>query len=138
MKNKNEFHKNINEIYRNMQEIHKNRTLVKKKPRQTPDNFCVITEELVHHSYSIPPQWLCLTFKVIVAHFNLLKQEFDDFRDADDAVYELNGKELLGERLVKNLNSFISHMCKCYLCIYVCVCVYIIYVPGSRNYAAQQ
>lgn len=24
--------------------------------------------------------------------------EFDDHRDADDAVYELNGKELLGER----------------------------------------
>lgn len=27
-----------------------------------------------------------------------LFQEFDDDRDADDAVYELNGKELLGER----------------------------------------
>ncbi|XP_011550844.1 serine-arginine protein 55 isoform X2 [Plutella xylostella] len=26
--------------------------------------------------------------------------EFDDYRDADDAVYELNGKELLGERVV--------------------------------------
>ncbi|KAH0951827.1 hypothetical protein HN011_012168 [Eciton burchellii] len=25
--------------------------------------------------------------------------EFDDYRDADDAVYELNGKELLGERI---------------------------------------
>uniref|UniRef100_A0A2L2Y374 RRM domain-containing protein n=1 Tax=Parasteatoda tepidariorum TaxID=114398 RepID=A0A2L2Y374_PARTP len=25
--------------------------------------------------------------------------EFDDYRDADDAVYELNGKELLGERV---------------------------------------
>ncbi|KFM67848.1 Serine-arginine protein 55, partial [Stegodyphus mimosarum] len=23
--------------------------------------------------------------------------EFDDYRDADDAVYELNGKDLLGE-----------------------------------------
>lgn len=26
--------------------------------------------------------------------------EFDDYRDADDAVYELNGKELCGERVV--------------------------------------
>lgn len=25
-------------------------------------------------------------------------QEFDDHRDADDAVYELNGKELCSER----------------------------------------
>lgn len=29
---------------------------------------------------------------------HLLFQEFDDYRDADDAVYELNGKDLLGER----------------------------------------
>lgn len=26
--------------------------------------------------------------------------EFDDTRDADDAVYELNGKELCGERVI--------------------------------------
>jgi len=27
-------------------------------------------------------------------------QEFDDARDADDAVYDLNGKNLCGERYV--------------------------------------
>lgn len=30
--------------------------------------------------------------------WNFFRQEFDDYRDADDAIYELNGKELLGER----------------------------------------
>ena len=27
-------------------------------------------------------------------------QDFDDYRDADDAVYDLNGRELLGSRSV--------------------------------------
>lgn len=40
------------------------------------DDFITITTENVH----------------------FVPQEFDDYRDADDAVYELNGKELLGER----------------------------------------
>ena len=30
---------------------------------------------------------------------NRIVQEFDDPRDADDAVYDLNGKELAGERV---------------------------------------
>ena len=32
-----------------------------------------------------------------------LLQEFDDPRDADDAVYECNGRELLGERYTRIL-----------------------------------
>lgn len=30
--------------------------------------------------------------------YAFIYQEFEDYRDADDAVYELNGKELCGER----------------------------------------
>jgi len=32
----------------------------------------------------------------------IFSQEFDDARDADDAVYDLNGKSLCGERLVSD------------------------------------
>lgn len=35
----------------------------------------------------------------------VFQQEFDDHRDADDAVYELNGKELMGERYYKTFWS---------------------------------
>uniref|UniRef100_A0A0C9PNF3 B52_3 protein n=1 Tax=Fopius arisanus TaxID=64838 RepID=A0A0C9PNF3_9HYME len=34
--------------------------------------------------------------------------EFDDYRDADDAVYELNGKELLGERVAVEIARGVS------------------------------
>ena len=40
-------------------------------------------------------------------------QEFDDARDADDAVYDLNGKSLCGERYV----MFLLGVCKLmYMC----------------------
>lgn len=35
-------------------------------------------------------------------HVYVCLQEFDDHRDADDAVYELNGKELCNERYAEN------------------------------------
>jgi len=38
------------------------------------------------------------TNSIINTNHKLNFQEFEDYRDADDAVYELNGKELLGER----------------------------------------
>lgn len=50
---------------------------------------------------SSPQLWLWFDFNV----FCFVGQEFDDHRDADDAVYELNGKELLGERYFLN-NQF--------------------------------
>ena len=36
--------------------------------------------------------------RLINEDFFRLFQEFDDYRDADDAVYDLNGRELLGTR----------------------------------------
>ena len=36
----------------------------------------------------------------IICFFYFLIQEFDDYRDADDACHELNGRDFLGARIV--------------------------------------
>lgn len=41
---------------------------------------------------------LCLTCGPLLQRYGFV--EFDDPRDADDAVYDLNGKELCGERVI--------------------------------------
>ena len=41
-----------------------------------------------------------VTEKFQGCHYPVHVQEFEDPRDADDAVYEMNGREMLGERLV--------------------------------------
>lgn len=40
----------------------------------------------------------CLTTRLLLQRYGFV--EFDDPRDADDAVYDLNGKELCGERVI--------------------------------------
>ena len=42
------------------------------------------------------------TDKSLIGQF----QEFDDYRDADDAVYDLNGKDLHGSRCVLIKKTF--------------------------------
>ena len=37
---------------------------------------------------------------LIICLFYFLTQEFDDYRDADDACHELNGRDFLGARIV--------------------------------------
>ena len=43
------------------------------------------------------PSLVPMLFFEILFSFRVAK-EFDDSRDADDCVYDLNGRELLGER----------------------------------------
>uniref|UniRef100_A0A8B9VJ16 RRM domain-containing protein n=1 Tax=Anas zonorhyncha TaxID=75864 RepID=A0A8B9VJ16_9AVES len=54
-------------------------------------------------SQDLVPGYCCRVLSPI-ARFGLLMLygfvEFDDLRDADDAVYELNGKDLCGERVI--------------------------------------
>ena len=38
-------------------------------------------------------------------------QEFDDARDADDAVYDLNGKSLCGDRYVMFYLLYVKRVC---------------------------
>lgn len=42
--------------------------------------------------------WFMIQFSDVSYCEIFMLQEFDDTRDADDAVYDLNGKELLGDR----------------------------------------
>ena len=41
-------------------------------------------------------------------------QEFDDYRDADDAVHDLNGRELLGERYSPHIGQAGQRSCMQY------------------------
>lgn len=41
---------------------------------------------------------ICILSAWLATNLFFFLKEFDDYRDADDAVYELNGKELCGER----------------------------------------
>lgn len=43
-------------------------------------------------------EWYQPGFCLLFSRYGFV--EFDDLRDADDAVYELNGKDLCGERVI--------------------------------------
>uniref|UniRef100_A0A8D3B4Z4 RRM domain-containing protein n=1 Tax=Scophthalmus maximus TaxID=52904 RepID=A0A8D3B4Z4_SCOMX len=58
----------------------------------------------LHHQCTMPvvppPEDLLTVEELIQLYLKYGFVEFEDMRDADDAVYELNGKELCGERVV--------------------------------------
>lgn len=61
-------------------------------------SYCCDLQDLINFELN----WVKSDSVMTLWNFILIKrflfQEFDDPRDADDAVYELNGKELLGEK----------------------------------------
>ena len=57
----------------------------------------IVSKEFVSYNGDLSQRiFLSLVIQKI---FWLLFQEFDDYRDADDAIHDLNGKELLGTRI---------------------------------------
>lgn len=60
------------------------------------NGYGFVVSESLHPSFLFSDSVLIALMQCIYLWF--LLQEFDDYRDADDAVYELNGKELCGER----------------------------------------
>jgi len=73
------------------------------------------------------------TNSIINTNHKLNFQEFEDYRDADDAVYELNGKELLGERWVVRYKPKyeMTHDCMFYI-----FAVWLLNPPGVPLVAA--